>query len=127
MPIKKSSRRTLTIRRKAYRRSDGTRVKATTYRIKDVGTKGRRSRGSKSGRYSKQKRWISRKGKLGGPGYLSKSDAERHKILDACVRKYGYRSCLGSVMVLRRPLSQRGNPKLIKDRKYLVNKYGGQW
>lgn len=31
----------LTIRRKAYRRSDGTKVKASTYKTKDKGKKGR--------------------------------------------------------------------------------------
>ena len=96
--------------RKPYTRADGTRVKgawvpATTFKRTDVGSKGVRSRGAKQGLFSKKKGykpWITREGKLGGPGYFSKPAATRHRILNECVRGYGYRSCLGSLMVLNR-------------------------
>lgn len=111
---------------KSYTRSDGTRVKAhlrkaSTFKIKDVGSKGKKSQ---SGKQS----WIKRKGKLGGPGYLSKPSSQRHYLLDKCVRGHGhgYRSCLGSIMVLERSsvLKQRYGKKLASDRKYLKNKFG---
>ena len=117
----------LLIKRKGYYRKDGTYVKPTTYCIKDQGTPGRRARGAKGGPYAKEKPWITREGKLGGEGYLKKSAAERRKLLDKCVRNYGYRSCLGSVMVLNRNTAIRakyGN-KITVDREYLKKKYGG--
>lgn len=46
--------------------------------------------------------WIKRKGKLGGPGFLSKSRKTQKRLIDKCKRRYGKRSCLGSVMVLER-------------------------
>lgn len=112
--------------RKAYTRSDGTRVQGTWVTVKTSG----RSRGRKTGgRYSVKKGyspWITRKGKLGGPGYLSKSSTERHRLLSKCVSEYGYRSCLGSVMVLSRNRSVQAvhGSKLTQDREWLKNKYG---
>lgn len=75
----------------------------------------------------KSKQWIIREGKLGGPGYLSKSQAQRRKILDKCVKQYGYRSCLGSVMVLNRnrTIAARHGAKIDADKEYLKKKYGG--
>ncbi len=65
--------------------------------------------------------WIKRSGKLGGKGFLSKSSIKQHKILDKCVKEYGYKSCLSS---------RRGHPVdpdcilvLMKSRK-IKNKYG---
>ena len=121
--------------RKAYTRADGTRVKgawvpATTFKIKNVGSKGVRSRGAKQGSFSKKKGykpWITREGKLGGPGYFSKSAAQRHKILNQCVKGYGYRSCLGSLMVLNRSstLKSKYGRTINADKNYLKGKYGG--
>lgn len=95
----------LMVRRKSYTRKDGVYVKATTYCITDRGTPGKQSRGARGGAHSKEKPWIQREGKLGGPGYLSKTAAARHKLLDSCVSEYGYASCLGSVNVLNRNAS----------------------
>jgi len=118
--------------RKAYTRADGTRVKrtwvpATTFKRSDVGSKGVRSRGAKQGPYSKQKPWITREGKLGGAGYFSKPAATRHRLLNKCVKEYGYRSCLGSLMVLNRSsvMKQKYGAKIDADKNYLKNKYGG--
>lgn len=73
--------------------------------------------------------WIrpERAGKLGGEGYLKKTAAERQRLLDRCVREWGYRSCLGSVMVLERSrvIKAKYGAKLRKDREYLRRKYGG--
>jgi hypothetical protein len=77
------------------------------------------------------KKWLSaairRKGKLGGKGFLSKSRAEQKRILDRCVDEYGYRSCLGSVMVLERiPATQAKHGRTLATlRRYLGKTYGG--
>jgi len=72
--------------------------------------------------------WIRRTGKLGGKGFLSKSPTTQRKILSGCVKKYGYRSCLGSVMVLNRNRSIRSKhgSKINSLVKYLKGKYGGK-
>lgn len=118
--------------RKPYKRKDGTLVEGTyvpptEFCIEDPGKPGIRSRGAKSGPYAEEKPWIQREGKLGGPGYTSKSAKERHKILDKCVKQYGYRSCLGSIMVLLRDseISSKVRKKLDSDKKYLEKNYGG--
>lgn len=118
-------------KRKAYTRADGTYVKATTvkpsnYCAKDQGKKGRTSRGAKTGPYSKSKPWITREGKLGGAGYLKKSAAERHKILDRCYDEYGYRSCLSSIVVLNRNsvIANKYGSKIDADKNWFMNKYG---
>lgn len=87
-------------------------------------------------------RWID--GAIKHPGKLSKlaarmglddkpfmrrSFAEQKKILDACVGEYGYRSCLGSAMLMANLPAIRDDPRksaravALKD--YLVKKYGG--
>lgn len=112
----------VTIHRKSYLRKDGKRVKATSYKRKvSVG----RSRGSKYGKYKNETKWINRQGKLGGHGYLSKSEQERRRLLRRCVKKYGYKSCLGSIIALERSsiIKSKYGPKLQKDREYLVKQY----
>lgn len=121
--------------RKPYTRKDGTKVKgawvqASTFKRKDVGTKGVRARGAKQGPFSRQKGfkpWIQREGKLGGAGYTRKPVKTREKLLDKCVKGYGYRSCLGSIMVQLRkttlPAAQRA--LWTRDKNYLKKKYGG--
>src|SRR3990172_4886132 len=88
--------------RKGYTRKDGTRVKATWVKLPGKGRSRGRKTGGKFSRSRGYKPWITRKGKLGGEGFLSKSASTQHKILDKCVKDWGYRSCLGSVMVLSR-------------------------
>lgn len=72
--------------------------------------------------------WITRPGKLGGPGYLARPAAERHRLLDSCVTRYGYRSCLGSLMVLNRnrEIKALHGPKIDGDKRYLEKKYGAK-
>lgn len=76
------------------------------------------------------KKWLSkaitRKGKLGGAGFLSKPVDTQKKILDRCVAQYGYRSCLGSVMVLERiPKTEaKYGPRLKTLRSWMVKTYG---
>lgn len=114
------------IRRKSYTRKDGVHVRATSYCQKDRGTVGKQSRGSKDGPHSKDAKWIQRAGKLQGKGYLSKTAAERHKILDKCVAKWGYASCRGSVQVLNRnsAVKAKHGAKISADVAYLVKKFG---
>lgn len=76
----------------------------------------------------KSSSWIKRKDKLGGSGFISKSQNLQHKILDQCVAKYGYRSCLGSIMVLNRnrSIKSKHGDKITSLRNWLKNKYGGK-
>ena len=71
-----------------------------------------------------------RPGKLGGPGYLKKSAMQRHRLLDRCKDKYGYRSCLGSIQALEVWLKNSGTAselgKLRADRAWLVRNYGAK-
>jgi hypothetical protein len=61
--------------------------------------------------------------------FMSRSLAEQKRILDACVEEYGYRSCLGSAMLLHNLPSISRSPPMrtrataLKD--YLVTRYGG--
>ncbi len=62
--------------------------------------------------------------------FMKRSLREQKMILDACVDEYGYRSCLGSAMLLRNIPSISRDPRMreraerLKD--YLVSKYGAQ-
>jgi hypothetical protein len=70
--------------------------------------------------------WIKREGKLGGPGYTKKTTAARHRILAGVVKKYGYRSALGSIMALERStqISATVRKVLVSDRVWLRETYG---
>lgn len=109
-------------KRKGYTRADGTRVAATRVPSDCITDRGAPGRGPKVIK-------ITREGKLGGPGYLDRSASARHKILDGCVKKYGYRSCLGSIQALavlgKREMAKADRDKIAADRNYLVKKYGG--
>jgi hypothetical protein len=101
------------------------------YRRKSMRSRRRRSRSKgrsmrRSRRRSGSSQWITRPGKLGGPGFLSKSSKDQHRLLDKCVREYGYRSCLGSVMVLQRSrsINSKYGSKLNSLKNYLKRKYG---
>jgi len=69
---------------------------------------------------------IKREGKLGGPGYTKKTTAARHRILAGVVKKYGYRSALGSIMALERStqISATVRKVLVSDRVWLRETYG---
>lgn len=85
-------------------------IKPTSYKIK---------------KKTKSYDWIKKEGKLGGKGYLKKSDRTRHAILNKCVKEYGYRSCLGSLMVLNRntKIKKYHGKKIDDDKKWLMMKY----
>lgn len=61
--------------------------------------------------------------------FMSRSLAEQKQILDACMHEYGYRSCLGSTMLLAQFPAIKRDPKMSRRaealREYLVSKYGG--
>lgn len=73
-------------------------------------------------------RWIKRKGKLGGKGFLTKPRVEQEELLSESVDKYGYRSTLGSIMVLERStvLEEKYGRKLERLRNWLRETYGGE-
>lgn len=61
--------------------------------------------------------------------FMKRSFAEQKKIFDACIDEYGYRSCLGSAMLLSNFPAIKYDPKrrdratALKD--YVKTKYGG--
>ncbi len=99
-----------------------------------------RTRGVKTmhGPYSAKKGykpWIRRRGKLGEGFLTTMSKKQREESLDRCVKAYGYRSCLGSILVLERAKrGPRGTgegvgvkyaKELKSSRDYLKEKFGG--
>lgn len=116
------------VKRRAYHRSDGTYVRGTSYCAEGSGrARGRTSPGAPFSRKKGYEPWITREGKLGGRGFLSRPFSEQKAILDRCVPEWGYRSCLGSIMVLERNRAvQAAHGKVLKRlRDYLVETYGG--
>lgn len=114
-----------------YTRSDGTRVSGyctdpTTFEIDDPGRSGRGARGAKAGPHKDKSAWIQREGKLGGAGYTRKSTRTRHRLLERCVEAYGYRSCLGSLLVIPRNTSIKPETRAIveADVAWLKARYG---
>ena len=82
----------------------------------------KRSKRSKMSKRSKQ--WITRPGKLGGPGFLTKPLEEQHALIDKCKDEYGYRSCLGSIQVLNRnrAIAKKHSAKINELANYLKSK-----
>ncbi len=80
-----------------------------------------------SRRTGQSRPWITKDGKLTGAAFLTKSVTQRHRMLDGCVKKYSYRSCVGTLQTLYRDSgsSITQGRKLDQDRKYLVDKHGG--
>lgn len=120
-----------TYKRKDYTREDGTKVKGakvdgSCFLIDDPGKPGRDTRGSKAGPYRDEEKWIQKEGTLGKGFLTTMSQAQRHKALDKCVKKFGYRSCLGKVQALNRSstLKKKYGSKLTESREYLVKKFG---
>jgi hypothetical protein len=108
----------LTVNRKAYTRKDGTRVKATTYKIED---RGRRGRGPDTIK-------IRSEGALGGSGYTKKSATERHRLLRASVRESGYATTARRVSALRglgkRTMTKTELMHLERDQRWLKREFG---
>jgi hypothetical protein len=78
---------------------------------------------------------ITRPGKLGGSGYMSRpweGVGGRKRILDHCVDEWGFQSCLGSITVFKtwwrnKPNMMRKYGKIIEhDANYLREAYGGR-
>jgi hypothetical protein len=97
-----------------------------TYMAEDSGRPGRRAAGAR-GPYQPERPWVTRPGKLGGKGFLTKPKREQQRLLDACVEEYGYRSCLGSITALERSTSiqSKYGKTLTRLRDYLRETYGG--
>jgi hypothetical protein len=74
----------------------------------------------------KYKPWIHSEGKLGGPGFLHRSRNSQKRILSKCVKKHGYKSCLGSIMVLERSrkLNKLHGSKLRSLHNWIRKSYG---
>ena len=66
--------------------------------------------------------FITREGKLGGPGYTRRPAGERHKILRSCEKEYGYKSCLNSIqaLLLDPALTSRSRSTLEADKLWLM-------
>jgi len=119
-------------RRRGYRRKDGTkvapaRVPATTFLQRDPGRPGRRAFGAEAGPRRGDKPLIRKQGALGGPGFATKSQGTRHRLLAKSVECSGYRSTLGRIGVLLRGtmLHRDTRRRLERDRRWLVRQYGG--
>ena len=112
------ARKKITVNRRAYTRRDGTRVKATTYKVEDRGARGR---GPKV--IPKLK-----KGGLGGPGYLSRSELGRHRQLGSSVRRDGYATTsrrLNALSVFgKRTMNAQEKARLRRDKEWLKRTYG---
>ena len=93
---------TISYKVKSYHRKNGSKVRSHIVREPGLGLSRGRITG---GRYSLKKGfnpWITKKNKLGGKGFLKRPRHEQMSLLDKCVLDYGYKSCLGSIMVLNR-------------------------
>lgn len=118
--------------RKAYTDKRGRKVKATKvprseFCAPDQGRPGKTSFGAESGPRKGTRPLITKERKLGGPGYAKKSAAERHRLLERCVQRDGYRSCLGrlQVMLLSTELKPATRKTLGADKEWLKKKHGG--
>ena len=78
---------------------------------------------------------VTRPGKLGGSGYMRRpweGVGGRKRILDRCVKEYGFRSCLGSITVFKtwwrnKPsMMKKYGPIIEHDANYLRRAYGGR-
>lgn len=121
----------IAIDRKGYKRKGskgrkGAKVKRSTFCVKDRGRKGKTSFGAEGGTKRGTRPLISKKGKLGGPGYTRKPASERHRLLDRCAKQYGYRSCLGTLqaLLLSTELSPGVKNVLDEDKTWLMKKHG---
>jgi hypothetical protein len=76
---------------------------------------------------AKHRPWITREGKLGGPGYTTRPERERQRLLRHAVEEYGYRSTLGSLQVLLRGhhMAHKKENVIERDRRWLVRTFGG--
>lgn len=109
-------------KRKGYTRKDGTRVAPTKVPAACIEDQGEPGKGPKVFT-------IEDEGDLGGPGYTDKPTKERQRLMRACVKRKGYRSCLGKLQALA-ILGKNTWPKkklalVERDRKWLVKTFGG--
>ncbi len=77
-----------------------------------------------------KERWIQsaikRPGSLGGKGFMSKPYAQQQKLVAAKANRYGYRSALGSVMLLHNINSGAKRAQMAKLKNWLVREYSGE-
>ena len=111
------ARKKITVRRKAYTRKDGTRVKATTYKTKDRGRKGRGPKEIKL-----------KTGGLGGDGYLKRSTLGRKRKMGSSVRQDGYATTMRRLTALgnlgSRTMTKTQKNKIAADKRWLKKTHG---
>lgn len=112
-------RKKLTVKRKGYTRKDGTKVKATTYKVADRGKKGRGPKDIKL-----------KSGGLGGTGYLKRSTMGRKQKLGASVNRDGYATTMRRLTALgnlgTRTMTDAQRRKINADKRWLKKKHGGK-
>ena len=106
----------LRVHRKAYRRSDGVRVKATNYLTPDRGKRGRTPE-------SKKLPFRLRRGKLRG-WKKNESAGTRHRILNKIVRREGYATATRRLTALKNISTDKGTDRAVDaDLNYLKQKH----
>lgn len=127
------------VRRSGYERSDGTRVKPTTYCATDQGRPGKTAYGAEGGPHSRGRgyqEWIQEEGSL-GKGFLTTMSFEKQKkAMRKALREEkkqhqgdyvaAYRSALGKIMALNRSteLRREYRSKIDRIRDWFVKEYG---
>lgn len=107
------------IKRKGYRRRDGTRVKRTTYLMKDMGKPGRTPA-------SKKLPFKLRAGFLHG-WKKTQAAGTRHRILDNIVKREGYATATRRLTGLKNVSPDSGTDRAANaDLNYLREKYRGE-
>lgn len=107
--------RTITVKRKGYTRKDGTKVKGSTFKIKDRGKPGRSPNKIKL-----------KSGGLGGEGYAEKAERTRHSLLNKSIKRDGYATTMRRITALRnlgsRTMSKKDLATLKRDQNWLRTK-----
>lgn len=107
------------IKRKGYRRKDGTRVKGTTYLAKDTGKPGRTPE-------SKKLPFRLRPGFLKG-WKKSQAAGTRHRILDNVIRREGYATVSRRLTALKNVSPDSGTDRAANaDLNWMREKYRGE-
>ena len=105
------------VTRQGHTRSDGTRVRGTSYCANDRGKPGRGPKTIPT----------PRRGSLGGPGYTERSDVARHRLLNQHVATYGYASTISALQsrinLGRSTMSQRALRVFERDKRWLQDKH----
>ncbi|HEC82505.1 MAG TPA: hypothetical protein ENI53_01285 [Thermoplasmatales archaeon] len=112
--------RKIVVRRRGYRRKDGTYVKPTTYKMRDRG---------KPGKTPKSKRWYKPKRKLRYKGmewHARNKASYRRRVLSGLVKRRGYATVVRELNALRNVTTSRQTKRAAEsDMNWLRRKYGG--